>query len=64
MHSPARYLWTPDLDQRGANPLVKAAAPRSAPSTAGARAPRTPSSPRTARSCRRACGRRGTWTRR
>jgi hypothetical protein len=27
VHSPARYLWTPDLDQRGANPLVKAAAP-------------------------------------
>ncbi|AWG00575.1 glycosyltransferase family 4 protein [Clavibacter michiganensis subsp. insidiosus] len=27
VHSPARYLWTPDLDRRGANPLVKAAAP-------------------------------------
>jgi glycosyltransferase involved in cell wall biosynthesis len=27
VHSPARYLWAPELDQRGANPLVRAVAP-------------------------------------
>ena len=27
VHSPARYLWTPDLDQRGDKPLVRAVAP-------------------------------------
>lgn len=26
VHSPARYLWTPDVDARGANPLIRAAA--------------------------------------
>lgn len=27
VHSPARYLWVPSLDQRGASPLVRAVAP-------------------------------------
>ena len=27
VHSPARYLWTPDLDQRGDKPLVRLVAP-------------------------------------
>jgi glycosyltransferase involved in cell wall biosynthesis len=26
VHSPARYIWSPDIDARGGNPLVKAAA--------------------------------------
>lgn len=26
-HTPARYLWTPELDPRGASPLVRAVAP-------------------------------------
>jgi glycosyltransferase involved in cell wall biosynthesis len=26
VHSPARYLWTPDIDARGANPIIRAAA--------------------------------------
>lgn len=26
VHSPARYLWEPDLDPRGANPLIRTAA--------------------------------------
>lgn len=26
-HTPARYLWTPELDARGASPVVKAVAP-------------------------------------
>jgi glycosyltransferase involved in cell wall biosynthesis len=26
VHSPARYLWTPDVDARGANPVIRAAA--------------------------------------
>ncbi|MBF4478308.1 glycosyltransferase [Rhodococcus rhodochrous] len=27
VHTPARYLWTPELDARGASPLVRMAAP-------------------------------------
>lgn len=27
VHTPARYIWTPELDPRGANPFVKATAP-------------------------------------
>ncbi|MFT4135456.1 glycosyltransferase [Microbacterium sp.] len=27
VHSPARYIWTPEFDQRGANPAIKAVAP-------------------------------------
>lgn len=27
VHTPARYIWSPDLDQRGRSPLVRAAAP-------------------------------------
>lgn len=26
VHSPARYIWTPELDQRGANPVLRIAA--------------------------------------
>lgn len=26
VHSPARYLWTPDIDGRGANPVIRGAA--------------------------------------
>ena len=26
VHSPARYLWTPEVDARGANPVIRAAA--------------------------------------
>ena len=26
VHSPARYIWAPDMDARGANPLIRAAA--------------------------------------
>lgn len=26
VHSPARYLWTPDVDSRGANPVIRTAA--------------------------------------
>ncbi|RFA18747.1 glycosyltransferase [Subtercola boreus] len=26
VHTPARYVWTPELDKRGSNPLVRAAA--------------------------------------